>query len=104
MAELLWTAGFDRELQEIFVFMEERLAGSGERFVLKLDKSLALLREFPNHAPLFRKVGRRLVLASGHGVFYQINGDRVVLVALLHLSLPIEAILKRLGEIPDAAS
>jgi plasmid stabilization system protein ParE len=101
IAELLWTAGFDRELQEIFDFLEDRLPGSGERFVLNLDRSLGLLRQYPESAPRFRTLCRRLVLASGYGVFYQINGSRIVLVALLHLSLPIEAILRRLGEVPD---
>ncbi len=104
MPELLWTAGFDRELQEIFEFLEERLPGAGERFVINLDRSLELLRQYPQSAPSFRTHFRRLVLASGYGVFYQINGNRIVLIALIHLSLPLETILRRLVDVSDSTT
>ena len=102
MAELLWTAGFDREFQETFETLEELSPGSGERFIRTLDEALGILRQYPESAPAYRGEFRRLVLRTANcGVFYRISGDRVVLIALLHFSFSRETILRRLGENPN---
>lgn len=98
-AELVWTGGAERDLQEIY---EHMFDGAGEdlaaEFMQTVDKSVGLLREFPEIAPVFIAPIRRLLVGKGrHGVFYSIQPRGVIIHAVQDLRQNPESILRRLG-------
>lgn len=89
--------GAEADLLEHFVHLEERRAGSGERFYRSIDMALELLRQQPHMAPLCDAKYRRLVLrAYKIGIFYALEGERVMVGAILDLRQNPEAIARRL--------
>ena len=98
-AELVWTGGAERDLQEIYERMFD-LAGedAATKFMGSLDQSIGLLREFPEIAPVFVVPFRRLLVGKGpHGVFYSIQPRGVIIHAVQDLRQNPESILRRLG-------
>ena len=78
--------GAEADVLEHFVRLEEQRAGSGERFYRSLDAALELVRRQPQMAPLYRANVRRLVLRTFRlGVFYAIEGERLMVGAILDL-------------------
>jgi hypothetical protein len=53
MPEVVWKQGAENDLLEIFSNLDEHEEGSGERFVMRLDFTLANLRQHPEMAPIF---------------------------------------------------
>jgi plasmid stabilization system protein ParE len=53
MPEIVWKQGAERDLLQIFADLEDYNEGAGERFVQKLDFTLANLRAHPEMAPMF---------------------------------------------------
>ena len=94
--ELLRAA--EADLLEHFIRLEERGGGRGERFYRSLDRALELLRQQPEMAPVYRGKIRRLVLRSFElGVFYAIEGDRLMIGAILDLRQDPDQIERRLN-------
>jgi hypothetical protein len=73
-------------------------AARGERMYLQVDKSLGILRTFPEAGPInFGGHIRRLVVPrTPLGVFYSITGKRVLVGAVLDLRQSPDAIERRL--------
>lgn len=89
--------GAEADLLEIYVRLEEDREGLGERFYRILDFALERLRQHPELAPVYRGAYRRLVLRPfGLGVFYAIEGDRLMVGAILDLRQSPESIERRL--------
>lgn len=90
--------GAEADLLEAYVRLEEQRSGLGERFYRTLDFALERLRQHPQMAPVYQGEYRRLVLGPfGFGVFYTINGDRLMVGAILDLRQDPEAITRRLS-------
>ena len=64
MPEIIWKAGAENDLLQIFTELEERSERVGVRFVGKLDFTLANFQAHPEMAPMFVKPVRRLVIGS----------------------------------------
>jgi plasmid stabilization system protein ParE len=62
MPEIVWKQGAENDLLEIFGNLDDHQEGSGERFVERLDFTLANLRQHPEIAPIFEPPVRRLVI------------------------------------------
>ena len=78
--------------------LEDARAGLGERFYRTLDLALERLRQHPELAPVYRGSSRRLVLKPfGLGVFYAIEGDRLMVGAILDLRQDPQSIQRRLA-------
>jgi plasmid stabilization system protein ParE len=54
MPEIIWKAGAENDLLQIFTELEEHSKGVGVRFVGKLDFTLANLQAHPEMAPCHR--------------------------------------------------
>ena len=90
--------GAEADLLENYVRLEEARSGLGDRFYHLLDFALERLRQFPEIAPIYAGVYRRLILRPFHlGVFYVIVGDRVMVGAILDLRQAPQSIRQRLS-------
>jgi plasmid stabilization system protein ParE len=93
MPEVVWKQGAENDLLEIFSNFDEHEEGSGERFVERLDFTLANLRQHPEIAPVFEPPVRRLVIGStGFGLFYSVESRGIIVHALVHLARNPETI------------
>jgi len=75
----------EADLREAYRWYEERQAGLGEQFLLECDRSLALVQENPRIFPeIHHQVRRALVKRFPYGVFYIVETDEVIILAVLH--------------------
>jgi plasmid stabilization system protein ParE len=83
--EVIILSGAETDLDEIYRQLEER--GTGERFLLALDRKLELLRTFPRLAPpaLQAKVRCVKIDRTPFGLFYAIEGRRLMVIAVQDL-------------------
>jgi plasmid stabilization system protein ParE len=89
-------------LQSLYEGLEERSPGAGDKFCALIDRDLELLRAFPNRA---RRVPghprlRRLLIGKHreYGLYYSVEGRRVVIAALISQRLGPELIRWRFSE------
>lgn len=92
---LVWTIGATSDLQEIYSKLSELRAN---RLLEKLDAALSTLKIFPELAPVYLLHQRRLVIGNDrrYGVFYAIEGRRIVISAVADLRQSPQAIKKQL--------
>jgi plasmid stabilization system protein ParE len=96
MPEVVWKQGAENDLLEIFGNLEEQKEDSGERFVERLDFTLAHVRQHPEMAPIFEPPVRRLVIGStGFGLFYSVESRGIIAHARVHLARNPETIRAR---------
>ena len=83
--EVVILSGADADLDEIFSRMET--SGGGERFLLAVDRELELIRNFPQLVPisLQAKVRRAKIKRTPFGIFYTIEGNLLMIVAIQDL-------------------
>ena len=90
--------GAEADLLEAYVRFEQAGGGLGDRFYHTLDLALERVRQHPAIAPVYSGAYRRLVLRPfGFGVFYAIEGERVMVGAILDLRQDPAAIAGRLS-------
>ncbi|WP_346330768.1 hypothetical protein [Prosthecobacter sp. SYSU 5D2] len=78
--------------------MEDHSDGAGDHFIVVVDSALELLRSFPEMAPMYAHPFRRLLIGKrGIGLFYAIEGRRIVVHAITFLSGDSSQIQRRLG-------
>ena len=91
-------AGAEADLLEAYVRFEEAGAGLGDRFYHTLDLALESVRQHPVIARVYSGKYRRLVLRPfGFGIFYVIEGERVMVGAILDLRQDPATIARRLS-------
>ena len=74
--------GAEADLLESYIRLEESRSGLGDKFYRTLDFALERIRRFPEIAPIYSGKYRRLVLRPfGFGIFYAIEGERVMVGA-----------------------
>jgi plasmid stabilization system protein ParE len=96
--EQLVLAGADADVLETYARLEDAAAGLGERFNERVEEALDRLLSFPQSGPMYMAPYRRLlVMDFPFGVFYSIEGRRIVVQAVLHLRQDPSAIRRRLG-------
>lgn len=93
---LVWTSGATSDLQTIYTSLQEPV---GEELLGEIDAVLSLLKQFPRQARIYGGNIRRILLGKGnlYGLFYSIEGRRVVIAAVLDLRQDpnrIQALLK----------
>ena len=80
-----------------YVRFEELGEGLGDRFYRTIDYVLERIRQFPQIAPVYEGPYRRLVVrAFGYGIFYTVEGERVMVGAILDLRQDPDSIRSRL--------
>jgi plasmid stabilization system protein ParE len=96
--EAVLLRGAETDLQVAFGRYEDKVEGLGEEFLLTIDGSLTAIVQFPELAPVYHKTVRRLVVNRfPYGVFYAVEGRRIVVHAVLDLRQDPRSIRKRLG-------
>jgi plasmid stabilization system protein ParE len=83
--EVIILSGADSDLDEIYSLLDE--TSGGDAFLRALDRKLELLRKFPKLAARSKigAVRRTRVGKSVYGLFYTIEGNRLMVVALQDL-------------------
>ena len=103
MPEIVWKAGAEADLLEIFAALEGSRSGAGEKFVLAVDSVLSLVKEHPRLAPVYDLSVRRLLIRNtSFGLFYTVEARGIIIHALVHLRQGPERIrakIRRLFEL-----
>ncbi|MEO6034496.1 MAG: type II toxin-antitoxin system RelE/ParE family toxin [Verrucomicrobiota bacterium] len=98
MSELVFLFSADADIQAGFSFYEEYQPSRGEIFMRHLDLAFGRLRTFPEIAPVFHEIYRRLLVPGfPYGIFYSIEGRRIIVAGVLDLRQDPEIIRRRLG-------
>ena len=98
MPEIVILAGAEREILEAYVWLEDLQAGFGDRFALRVEETLSLLKTNPQiGAPFRREIRRRLVRGFPHGIFYTIESRGIIIQTVLDLRQSPDTILRKLG-------
>ena len=92
MATLTWSLTARRDLQAVFDYVSDDDPDRAIAFVDGLIAAAERLREFPRSGrvlPEFERSGWREVVANNYRIIYSINGQRVVVHAVLHGSMSL---------------
>ena len=96
MTPIVFLYSADVDIQAAYEFYEDRW-GRGDALFESLDRSFALLRDFPEIAPaFFGKYRRMLVRSFPYGIFYTLEQRGIIVAAVLDLRQDPEAITRRL--------
>ena len=98
MPEVILLAGAENDSLDIFARLEARDADAADAFHGRLDACLGPLSEHPESAPIFEGGTRRLVMRGyPFGIFFAVEGGRLMVQAILDLRQSPESIRRRLG-------
>ncbi len=96
--ELVVLLAAEREILGLYQALEEHRPGLGANFIEVIETAFERLKSHPEHAPAYRRGYRRLLIRPYHlGLFYRLEGRRIVVVDLLDLRQEPASILRRLG-------
>jgi plasmid stabilization system protein ParE len=74
-----------RELADAYHWYEERRSGLGEELLLVVDAAIEQIRRSPETYPVVhRNVRRVLTKRFPYGVFYVVEPERIVVLAVFH--------------------
>ncbi len=97
MNELVLLFSADADIQAAYEFYEAFQAGRGAVFMRHLDAAFGQLRAFPESAPVFHQSHRRLLMHGfPYGIFYTLEGRRIVVSGVTDLRQDPEVIRRRL--------
>lgn len=75
----------DAELEEASLFYESRVAGLGKSFAAEVERTISLVREFPEAGSPVGPAWRRVVVARfPYSIVYRQDPDKIVIVAVAH--------------------
>lgn len=98
MSELVFLLSADVDIQTGFEFYEAYQEGRGEEFMRHLNVAFGLLRSSPEMPPLFFKTYRRLLVQGfPYGIFYTLEGGRIIVSGVMDLRQDPAVIRQRLG-------
>jgi toxin ParE1/3/4 len=76
----------EQELDEAFDFYKQHSSGLASTFLLEVSKTIARLEVFPASGAVVRNnIRRALVHHFPYGVFYCIDGERILILSAGHL-------------------
>ncbi len=83
--EIVILSGAESDMDEIYARIDE--TGGGDKFLLAMDRKLELLRGFPRIVPpaLMKKVRKLGIGRTPYGLFFTIEGKRLMVVAVQDL-------------------
>jgi len=98
MHEAVFLAGAEHDLIEYYALYEAINPGLGERFSSSVDEAVGLLCSHPDLGIKFRSQFRRLLVRGFPiGIFYTLEGQRIIIQAVLDLRQSPESIRRRLA-------
>jgi len=97
--ELIVLLAAESDIQTAYNHFEDFKEGFGLKFIQDLELAYEYLRHHPRIGRLYKSNRRRFLLSRyPFGIFYAIEGSRIVISAILDLRQDPEAIRKRLEE------
>ena len=73
------------EFEDASLFYESRMPGLGRSFAAEVERTIYLIREFPDAGSLVGRERRRVVVARfPYSVVYQLGAKSIVIVAVAH--------------------
>ena len=97
--ELLVLLAAELDIQHAFNRFEEYQVGLGLKFVQELDLACEYLRRYPQIGRLYANNRRRFLIPNyPFGIFYSVEGNRIMVSAVLDLRQDPERIRRRLEE------
>jgi plasmid stabilization system protein ParE len=73
------------ELEEASLFYESRMAGLGKSFAAEVERTISLVRDFPEAGSPVGPTRRRVVVARfPYSIVYKQDPDKIVIVAIAH--------------------
>ncbi|HDR15087.1 MAG TPA: type II toxin-antitoxin system RelE/ParE family toxin [Desulfobacteraceae bacterium] len=76
----------EQEMFDAAVYYELQVAGLGQAFLDRMASAVADIGENPERWPIvMRNIRRRLVHRFPYGLFYRVDADEVVVLAVAHL-------------------
>jgi plasmid stabilization system protein ParE len=97
VSELVFLFSADADIQTGYEFYEAYQSGRGEVFMRHLDLAFGRLRAFPEIAPVFHESYRRLLIHGyPFGIFYTIEGRRIIVAGVMDLRQDPEMIRRRI--------
>ena len=86
MREIVVLSGADAHVQEAYGKLEERADGRGDAFYMAFVEACSLLSHQPEIGKRYYSCHRRLVMRRWNvGVFYSIEGSRIMISAVMDL-------------------
>ena len=77
----------DAELREAVAYYDSQREGLGDEFVSELWKTINTIRRMPLEFALISKHSRRRqVRRFPYGVIYNISGEKIRIIAIMHLN------------------
>jgi len=87
ISQLILRPRAEADLAEAYAWYEERRAGLGQSLLLSVEAALASIQENPLLFPVVhRNVRRALIRRFPFGVYYLVDRETVVVVAIFHAS------------------
>lgn len=75
----------EAELEEASLFYESRMAGLGKSFAAEVERTISLVRQFPDAGTLVGSQRRRVVVARfPYSIVYREEPSGIVIVAVTH--------------------
>ncbi len=97
MNELILLLKAEVDVQSAYARYEDYQSGRGEVFVSRLDAAFTLIRLYPEIAGQVAKGYRRMLIRDfPYGIFYKLQGQRIIVTAVLDLRQDPEVLRKRL--------
>ena len=88
------------DLAEAVAYYDAQEEGLGARFANEVRTTVEKMARYPQAwAPMARGVRRCRTVRFPSGVFYQIRGDSILILAILHLRRSPETWVRRLDEL-----
>lgn len=77
----------EQEMFDAAVYYELHVAGLGQDFLDRMASAVADIGENPERWPIvMQNIRRRLVRRFPYGLFYRVDADEVVVLAVAHLN------------------
>jgi plasmid stabilization system protein ParE len=98
--DLVFLYSADSDIQIAYEFYEAVQAGRGDIFMRHLDAGFGQIRAFPELAPVFHDSYRRLLVHGfPYGIFYSLEGGRIIVSAVMDLRQDPNLIRRRLPKL-----
>jgi plasmid stabilization system protein ParE len=96
MLEVVWTRRAEGHIQRIFAKLDEYSPRIAESWLEEIGGRAELLARFPEMASIWRSPYRCSRLRRGLGLFYVIEGRRLIVSGIFPLSMDTANIFRRL--------
>lgn len=75
----------ERDLVKAYKWYEEKVPGLGTDFIAVIERALESIQENPARFPaMYRNVRRALMRRFPYGIFYFMEGESIIVLAVLH--------------------